>query len=315
MPQIAEPKYPADVFMEFTSIDRFLYRVTDLYTISEYNPPDIVERLDNCHIYLLGKRPRLAAVPGSLRTASETIVLDVEYKIHGHVRRGQIGFPRRSFPPGDYDFNVSAYPHRELVSYDRKGEIVGYTLLANFAHTMQKLEAEAKDLEILYVGKGLRKSAQDRLEHHETLQKILAHVHSNEPDMEIFALVFAFKYSKNILAYKGVKTVVSGSLARERLKAAMQYVPTLDDQVSLIEASCISYFKTNSYNTHYLDFPKRSHVNLKPIYDAEFAAIIVNLDQSAIGNLRIFSKSVKSGHSHRIVIDFRKLEGSVSMLS
>jgi len=71
---------------------------------------------------------------------------------------------------------------------------MGYTLLANLVHLMPKVRQEAKDLEIVYVGKGLRRTAQDRLENHATLQRILAKINSNKPDSEVFALVYSFKY-------------------------------------------------------------------------------------------------------------------------
>lgn len=55
------------------------------------------------------------------------------------------------------------------------------------------LPDEAKDLEVIYVGKGLRRSARNQLMNHQKLQEILADLASNESDQEVLALVYAFE--------------------------------------------------------------------------------------------------------------------------
>jgi hypothetical protein len=84
--------------------------------------------------------------------------------------------------------------------------------------------------------------------------------------------------------------------------------------VSLIEATCISYFQTSKYNTHYLDFPKRHHRMLRPVYDADFALLSVQLDHSMIGGQRLYSQKVAPASEHLAQIDFRSLEGRSSWL-
>jgi hypothetical protein len=168
-------KYPAEFFLEFRSADRFLYRVSDLYQLNEIAGKDLLDRLDNCHLYLLGKRPRLSLVPGSVKVA-DAVRFKVEYKLGGVTHRSDVRLARSLFAPADVTIEPSPYPHRELVSRDAKGNVVAHTLLANYAHVMPSLRQEAKDLEVIYVGKGVRRSAQNRLENHSTLQRILAEV-------------------------------------------------------------------------------------------------------------------------------------------
>ena len=186
-------------------------------------PTELLERLDKCHIYILGKRSRLSAAPQTLRVTSEGVSFDVMYRIRGKDRGGRVEIARKDLLPEERAFQISPYPHRELVSLDANGTIVGYTLLANFAHVMSGLDQEAKDLEVIYVGKGLRHSAQDRLENHSTLQRILADVNSNDPDAEVFALVYAFKYLKNCFAFRGVRTKISGQEAKQQITKAASY--------------------------------------------------------------------------------------------
>jgi hypothetical protein len=180
---------------------------------------------------------------------------------------------------------------------------------------MPTVHHAAKDIEVVYVGKGLRHSAQDRLENHSTLQRILAEINSNEPDNEMFVLVYSFKYLKNALTFPGSSPEFSGQAAKQRRERAMAYRPSLDEQVSLIEASVISYFHPKEYNSHYLDFPSRNHRILRGVYEADLAAIVVQLDNTNIGELRLYSQSVPPASTHYIVADFRLLEGKTSFLT
>lgn len=308
------PKYPAEYFLEFRAVDRFLYRVSDLYQLGEIAGKDLLDRLDDCHLYLLGKRPRLSVVPGSVM-AIDAVRFKVEYKSGGVTRRSDAELPLSLFAPEEVTFEASTYPHRELVTRDAKGDVVAYTLLANYAHVMPGLPQEAQDLEVIYVGKGVRRSAQDRLENHSTLQRILAEVNSNAPEAEVFALVYSFKYLKNSLDFVGIPSEMTGDAAAHRQNKALAYRPSLDDQVSLIEASVISYFHPSEYNSQYLQFPDRSQRILKGVYEADFAAIAVQLDNANIGGLRTFSQRVPPHSRHDIVIDFRSLEGKSSFFS
>ena len=313
MSVVPTPKYPAEFFLDFRSVDRFVYRVSDLYALDEHTSKELLARLDKCHIYLLGKRPRLTLVENSIQLSDDIVRFQVQYRIEGITHNTDVELSREMFRPEEVTFEVSEYPHREIVTRDATGDVVAVTLLANFVHLMPTVRQEAKDLDVVYVGKGLRNSAQDRLEHHATLQRILADINSNEPDMEVFALVYAFQYLKNLLAFQGIPADIAGDAARERREKAIAYKPSLDDQVALIEASAIGYFQPSNFNTHYLDFPDPRQQILSDVYAADFAAIVVQLDNTNIGGQRIYSQSVPPESTHYIVVDFRRIEGKYSM--
>lgn len=116
MPEPSHPKYPTEFMFEFRSVDRFLFRASDLRVLDDHVRTEALRHLDDCHIHLLGKRPRLS---GGARNASR------------NRRRGQHGgrvpHPRPShgrvfrfraalFAPEEVSFTISDYPHRELVS-------------------------------------------------------------------------------------------------------------------------------------------------------------------------------------------------------
>jgi hypothetical protein len=306
-------KYPVEFFLEFRSVDRFLYRVSDLYQLDKVTSQEVLARLDNCHVYLLGKRPRLSILPDSVHATAKGVRFVVEYRLGSTTHHSPVEIPRSYLRPEEKLFGASSYPHRELISYSANGDVLGYTLLANIVHIMPSVRQEARDLEVVYVGKGVRRSAQDRLENHATLQRLLAEINSNEPDAEVFSIVYSFKYLKNALALKGSSAEFDGTVARKHREKALKFQISLDEQVSLIEASIISYFQPTEYNMHYLDFPSRRHQILRKVYDSDFAAIVVQLDNTNIGGLRLYSKTVQPDSTHDIIADFRRLERRSSL--
>lgn len=82
---------------------------------------------------------------------------------------------------------------------------------------------------------------------------------------------------------------------------AQQLRLSLDKQVALIEACCVAYFQTSQYNTHYLDFPRPDSPRLSPLRAAGVTSIVVQLDQTNIGSVRIFSRGVAPESTHYLV--------------
>jgi hypothetical protein len=307
-------KYNVEFFLEFSCIDRFIFRVSDIGELENITD-ELKERLGSCHIYLICKRPRIALQLTPIRLDDDFIYLELNFRILGNNQLAEVKLPRKIFSSEEVRFEVSKFPHREMNTYDSNGNQISTVLLANFVHLFEPLPDEVKDLKVLYIGKGLKKSAKDRLESHSTLQKILADINSNEPDMEVFVLVYSFPNPKKntaIMRHSGMRTEIQGRVANERNKKVIHFKPSLDLQVALIEASLISYFKTEKYNTHYIDFPNGKYKSLKEFYEMDFAALLVSIDNENIGMQRIFSDAIKASHIHQARIDFRKLEGKFS---
>lgn len=97
---------PGDFYIEFRAIDRFLYRVSDLYELESHVREDLLQRLDQCHIYLIGKRPRLTLVPDSIEV-DENVRFYVAYVVKGVKRQALIQIPRSDFHPDEVVFEAS----------------------------------------------------------------------------------------------------------------------------------------------------------------------------------------------------------------
>src|SRR5262245_13672660 len=116
-------KYSEEFILDFNSLDRFIYRVSDVRTLDSYVTQEIMDRLAKCHIYLLCKRPRLSLVPGSLETLDDRVCFAVEYKIEGQRHQARVEITRAAFLPQELSFETSPYPHRELISRDATGRV------------------------------------------------------------------------------------------------------------------------------------------------------------------------------------------------
>ena len=228
---------------------------------------------------------------------------EITYRVRGVAVFRRVAMPRSVFPASEMSFEAGPYPHRELISLDDQGQVVAKTLIANFVHLFEEIPDEAKDLEILYVGKGTRDSASDRLRSHSTLQKILGDIGSNDPDSEVFILIYSFEFKKSGIALPGGSTDLAAETAH--LQAVHSFKPTTDQQVALIEGACIAYFRPSRYNTQLLDFPQNSPKSVIETRPGDFFAILVDLDNDPIGGIRTFSDNVNAASHHSIQVDLR----------
>jgi uncharacterized protein len=295
-------RYEAEGALHFRSIDRFLHRASDLPDLRDREFQGLLDRVQQCHIYLIGKRPRVSIVPASVQASSESVNLDVSYHAKGVERRFPIGLPRHLFDPREVGFEAGPFPHRELVSRDRDGRVFAETLLANHIHIFEKLPAEVRDVEILYVGKGTAQSASDRLESHSTLQRILGDVSAADPEGEVFIFLYSFEFKKPLLA---TREALLDCTRDAHIRDMRAYQPTLRDKISLVEASCIGYFRP-PYNTQLLNFPAADLSALGAVRSADFALILVDLDNDPIGGVRIFSSAVAPASYHSFRVDLRE---------
>ncbi|MGJ4949007.1 hypothetical protein [Bradyrhizobium sp. HKCCYLS20291] len=307
-------KYAEEFALEFFSVDRFIFRASDVFTLDDYSSREQLDRLDNCHVYFLTKRPRLSLLPDSVDISADTVSFGAEWHVKGIIKQQRLRIPREWFDDAEHSFAISPYPHRELVSYDARGRAVMATLFANSVHLFEDLPSEVRDLEVVYIGKGLRNSARDRLVHHETLQRILGDIAAEDPGNEAFVVAHAFDYKKPYLLMRGMPVEITGHEALARHGKAAAYRPSLEEQVSLIEAAAISYFQTRKYNNHYLDFPRRHQRVLRPVYDADFAFLTVQVDHEKIGGQRLYSQKIPPASDHLAFVDFRRSEGRESVL-
>lgn len=286
------------VYLDFRSVDRFLYRIRDLPELPDSISQELLERLDQCHIYMICKRPRLSVVPGSISWNVDSVRLKLSCTSKGAVFESDVRMSRTPELRRATIFCVSSFPHRELLAIDDAGAVVGQMLFANLAHTIDSLPAVAKQLEVLYIGKGLSNNTQDRLANHATLQRVIANINSDDPDCEVFALVYRFDYRRSVT---GIVSGIPGDEMRKFLAQAKPYTPTIEDRVSLVEAAAISYFHTAEYNIQYINFPATDTEAARRAREAGASYLVVQIDTENIGDAPLCSQSVHPAATHHIV--------------
>jgi len=247
-------------------------------------------------------------VPHSVDISTDTVSFGAEWHIKGVRKQETLSIPRNSFDEAEHSFAVSPYPHRELVSYDARGRLSwrrslpvpftsSRTCRAKFA-TSSRLHrqgtAQLRERPATSSRDGCRESS--------------ATSAPKDPGNEAFVVAHAFDYRKPYLLMRGMPVEITGDQALARHRKAAAYRPSLEEQVSLIEAASISYFQTSKYNNHYLDFPRRHHRVLRPVYDADFAFLSVQVDHEKIGGQRLYSQKIPPASDH---LAFTSISGRV----
>jgi hypothetical protein len=260
----------------------------------------------HCHIYAVGRRPRITFDSKAFKVTPEAV-------------RGAFVVNRREGQQ-IYDFEVGNgpknpvvslecdYPYSDFFFRDPSGKsIINGSVAQYLAMTgAHEVYPEVLDLEVLYVGQAYgkdgKRTAPQRLVHHETLRKIYAEAIHRSPEMDIWIVLFSF--DEWILAsFEGRKDTF-GTTEEEDL-AHMQKVLHTDvtegQRINYTEAARIRYFQP-PYNIEFKDsFPDQKHTSYAEGYALDLNAVYVELDTSQMGcRCRLWSPAAPPEWVHLI---------------
>lgn len=237
----------------------------------------------NCHIYAICQRPAFSFDPNSFKFEDGEISGNLIYRIKGNSVA--VSF-KRPFPlyDGAVTVECSAYPHRELLTKDRNGTEVRHLpayALAIMLGLHQNV-SELRNLEVLYIGQAFangKRNAHDRLKSHSTLQRILAEAQYNAPDNDIWVLTFEYAPYRIISQFDGrAKEAIDGEEDRARFVSILENPLSQHQQICLIEAALIRYFKPK-YNEIYKEsFPSANQKILAACFELDFSALAVEIN-------------------------------------
>lgn len=309
-----KPKYYTSFLLRFISVDRFLFRFADRG--DAINPShDLINRVRNCTIYLICSRPIVTIVPKSFANNKDNFQFDITYRIGDTVHINNVKILKGSIEEFGGKVEVSKFPHNSIFFYDKDDNLIVEMLISNCIHLLEGLPPEISNHEVLYVGKGTADCAVDRLDGHSTLEKILADILRNEPNKETAILIYTFEMKKSAVSILriGEAAEIRGEEAKLHFAKILQYKPDIDEQAKIAEALLINYFSTSDYNSHFskkLDLSAKIFDNIR---DADFDALVVELDNENIGFLKLFSKRIQPNYFHHAWLDVRKSEGRTSV--
>lgn len=295
---MADRKYITELALNFYSDGLILLHPKDIGNI-EKQGNEAVRRANDCHIYLIVKRPRVVFVPGSIVVGDENTTGRFRYTKSGVAK--ECDFFLSGKPNAD-SIEISQYPHTKLLLI-KEGEIV-FTMPAHLCSMMcDFVEDESiRDLEVMYVGMSYadgNRSAKDRLLSHSTLQQVLADLNNEAPDMEALIIMAQYAVPQTIISFDGRDKSLKIENDRDLMAdlQKQQTNVTKDLEIALIEASLIRYFQP-PYNDKYKDrFPQPTHKILKEVYEIDFGALTVEINTEDI-SARLFSASRKPGYHH-----------------
>lgn len=257
---------------------------------------------DNCHIYLIGRRPLLHFCPETFAFDNGIVSGNVVYAKCGE--RKLVPFSVE-FPlwDGAVRLELSAFPHREFWTYNAQGEKVRQ-MSASALTTIHGLHVDLPDLcdvEVLYIGQAYgngNRAAFDRLKSHSTLQKILADVQYRTPESEIYLLLFEYHPYRIITMMDGMADAeVTGHEDTDRFFSIINNPLDKKQQICLTEAALIRYFQP-PYNKIYRDnFPSNKHKILEGCYKLDFSGLVAEINTDEL-MLKLYSEAIEPSLHH-----------------
>jgi hypothetical protein len=262
-------------------------------------PAHAVELVQRCHIYLICRRPGTVYDPDTFRFNGQTVSGHLIYKIAGQSRNVEFEFPFQ-LVDGATSVRVAPYPYRDIETLLPNGEVVRRVPAGMVAVSLAHVEI-LRQLEVLYVGQAYAegtRSALDRLKSHSTLQKILADIHHKMPDDEIFLLAFEYLPYRVITTMDGIdKTAIRDESDSKRFMSIIDHPLSEHQQICLVEAGLIRYFKPPYNEIYKHTFPAADQKILSSCYDLDFSGLIVEIDTEEL-RMQLFSKTVPPSEHH-----------------
>ncbi|AGQ92287.1 hypothetical protein M634_11105 [Vibrio parahaemolyticus O1:Kuk str. FDA_R31] len=295
---MVERKYFTELAVSFSSMGTMLLHPKNIKGI-ETQSEEYRDIADNCHIYLIAKRPRVTFVPDSIEVGEGKTSGLLRYLDKGKER--VIKFSFNGEANADV-IKISDYPHNEI-SFIKNGK----RIFSGPAHLLSLISNEIsdpsiRDLEVVYVGMSYangKRSAKDRLLSHSTLQSVLSDLNHDEPDTEALIIMAEFTPQQTMISFDGSNNGPSVEDDRDVVQDINRQLNdiTKKQQICLIEASLIRYFEPY-YNDKYKKyFPVESQKILKEMYEIDFSGITVELNTEIL-RCRLFSENRAAGFHH-----------------
>jgi hypothetical protein len=265
---------------------------------SDFETEVLPEGFPPCHLYLVTIKPRLSIDPSSVRIDADYITCTLRIQHQDTFDEVPI---RASNGLGSDDLTwESEWPFETFRIVDSAGSIVSEGVVAHLHKWIDRWPRVAQEHEVVYVGQAFGKTgdrtAWDRLQRHETLQKVL----SDTPRDKQVWLTLAYISDLNLLMD------IDGRVRPDMTDVddnahVVDVVKALDaggfkerEAVALAEAGLIRYFQPKYNNQMKYTFPAPGHVSLESVRSLDLHGLAVELQG---GELRVLYGSPTRPHS------------------
>lgn len=256
------------------------------------------EIANNCHIYMICKRPKAFCTPENPIVHDGIVNGSVISKVEGVASEYNYKFPFE-FKDDEVRLVVSDYPHNQIQTLNGNDDVVRF-----WPSNQLALFTKAQvfySYEVLYVGQayaGGKRTAIDRLKSHSTLQKILAESTYHYPDEQI--TIFTFEYNDYYLGamFDGLdKDSIRGDEDDARFLSIRENTLSLKQIICLAEAGLIRYFQPRYNEIYKNSFPAADQKILDECLELDFSGVSVEIDTSAL-KINLFSSHATPREHH-----------------
>lgn len=300
---------------------------------------DILEEesyLDNFHVYAILARPRYIFEKSSFKITNSGInftilddkgdfyctIPDFKFRIvfHGvELDDFDYNFLSLSCQPPFNQFSFKLSPREDLIKYlitkvgsleseeyIRK-DILEFELTYDVEDILTLIFDKYNkmyEMEVLYIGQAQGREANrgaiERLQSHETLQKILIDCHTKFINKRLFIMLFKFTeqqimllngFDKSFLSNKEDDVQHHKKLVDDAIDIALNVNnDRLRQVINITEAAMINYFKPY-YNDKFVDnFPSQKHQSYTHYYSLEYNSVSVELGLESRPQIVLFTK-------------------------
>ncbi len=264
------------------------------------------------HIYFITRHPRTSLDPSSLKFEKETLSGTFVVQKTGGAER--IGFSTH-LSAGEDAIISCVYPHNII---EVKGSKKWFKMRATNMMPFVESGRSLLDLEVLYIGQAYgnegERTIEERITSHSTLQAIYSETVNQNPDQEIWIVIYSFS-TELAISLDGTQEKYSTTSAEDDAHIQnVTHTPISEQQVvNFVEAALIRYFQPEYNKTFKNTFPNPAHSTYAQCYDLDINSIIVSLDTTILG-AQLYSRGVKAEMNHLFDYQLHSKEERKSML-
>jgi hypothetical protein len=259
-----------------------------------------------CHLYFIGKRPRVIVDKESFKLHKDYLELNFKIQKEENFEDLPLKF-HHEFKDTNVEF-ITKYPYNFFEIYENGKP---YMLAKVSSFLQENLDNRVKkdflDSEILYIGQSYgvdgARTAPDRLVSHSTLQGIYSEAITNYLDSEIWLALASFSQI-NLMMFDGRTKFTEQERKddKERFKAVYDKLTwegiNEQQKINFTEAALIKYFQP-PYNKIYKDiFPNPAHTTYSECYDLNINSVCIELNTVERVNCYFYSSEVPKRPNH-----------------
>lgn len=274
--------------------------------LSQVGSLNYFDKQSPCHIYFIGKRPRVIIDKDIFNVTEDYI--EMNFKIQREDKWEELPLKiENKFMDSKVELRTK-YPYNMFEIFVNE-EIFTVAKVSTFLQEVLQYSNKNNflDFEVLYIGQSYgvegARTAPDRLVNHSTLQGIYAEAMSNNPDSEIWLALTSFSQI-NLTMFDGRMKFSEEELTADKDRFKKVYeklnLEGINEQqkINFTEAALIRYFMP-PYNKIYKDsFPNPAHSSYSECYDLDINSICIEFNTADTVNNQFYSEHVERAPWH-----------------